>query len=93
MIDGYIAWRDIDYFKFEVKEGVSYQIDLDKETIEELGLGVVDAEGTEIVAEYSRIDDRILRVFFKASYDGTLYARVSDYRALGTYNISFSLAD
>ena len=92
-IDAAIAWRDTDYFRFDVEKGRSYHLELEKGTIHVSRMRVVDAEDARIEAQFSEIDDKTFRLSFEASYDGTLYAVVDPYRTRGTYTIRFGSSD
>ena len=92
-IDAVIAWRDTDYFRFDVEKGRSYHLELEKGTIHVSRMRVVDADDARIEAQYSEIDDKTFRLSFEASYDGTLYAVVDPYRTRGTYTIRFGSSD
>ena len=92
-VHGEIAWRDADYFRFNVEKGSSYHLELEKGTIHVSRMRVVDAEDARIEAQYSEIDDKTIRISFEASYDGTLYAVVDPYRTRGTYTIRFGSSD
>ena len=92
-IDAVIAWRDTDYFRFDVEKGRSYHLELEKGTIHVSRMRVVDAEDARIEAQFSEIDDKTFRLSFEASYDGTLYAVVDPYRTRGTYTIRFGSSD
>ena len=65
-IDAVIAWRDTDYFRFDVEKGRSYHLELEKGTIHVSRMRVVDAEDARIEAQYSEIDDKTFENIFRS---------------------------
>ena len=95
-IDGYLAWRDLDFFKFNVESGRSYHIDFERETVHFASTWssrLLDVDGENVEWTYSEIDDKTYRMTFQADNDETYYVAVDAYRGRGTYTINFGSSD
>ena len=95
-IDGYLAWRDTDFFKFNVENGRSYQIDFERETVHLASTWksrLFGADGEHIEWTYSEIDDKTYRMTFQADQHGVYFVAVDAYRGRGAYAISFDSSD
>ena len=95
-IDGYLAWRDPDFFKLNVENGRSYHIDFERETVHLASTWnsrLLDAGGEQVEWTYSEIDDKTFRMTFQADEDETYYVAIDAYRGRGTYTIRFGSSD
>ena len=92
-IDGVIAWRDTDYFRFDVEKGRSYQIDIEQRTLYHSSSRLFNADGEEIEWIFSEVNDTTSRMTFQADNDETHYAIVDAYRGRGTYTITLVSPD
>ena len=96
-LDGMIAWRDQDWFRFDAEQGTTYYIDIERDTLfhSRAKIIYIDSPQThiqELAWDSITLDDKTTRILFNPPGDGTYRIKLDANRdrGWGSYTIKLT---